>query len=357
MGLYDDILMENESVFRNEDALDFEWLPPVLPNRENEVAYIAEVTKPLFVGKRAQNLFISGAPGIGKTTSVKFVLNELKESSDSIMPIYVNCWKSSTNHSIFLDIAKQINLPFPNKGVSTESIAESVFSKLRSTKGVVFAFDEIDKSENMDFLYKALESLGKSVCIIAITNNKEFLLELDSRLQSRLSLESLHFKKYSREEIENILWDRVKHAFVPGVFKKELLKSVSEKTHQIGDIRTGMFLLQKSGRFAEKDAEKTISIDHINKALQTITEFKKKTNLENLSNLQVKMYELIKKEPGKVSGHYYRELTNSGVDISSRYFRSNIKQLEDSGLIKSKETGKGFVGRSRILEPYGDTLK
>jgi orc1/cdc6 family replication initiation protein len=356
MGLYDNILMEGESIFRNEDVLDFEWLPPVLPHRETQVEYIAEVTKPLFTGRKPQNLFISGAPGIGKTTSVRFVLKELKESSDNIVPIYVNCWKCSTNHSIFLEIARQINLPFPNKGVSTESIAESVFSKLNRWKGVVLAFDEIDKAEDTDFLYKVLESLGKKACVIMTTNNKEFLIELDGRLKSRLAPESMHFKKYSYSEIKDILLDRVKHSFVPGAFNNEMIDIIAKKTEEIGDIRTGMFLLQKAGRFAEKDAAKKIDESHIKKAIETLTEFTKKTNMENLSDLQAKIYALIKKNPGKISGEYHNILKKEGTDISSRYFRSNIKHLEDSGLIRTRDTGKGFIGRSRIIEPYGDNL-
>ena len=73
MGIFGDMLKEGESLFRNEDALDGEFIPKNLPYRENQHQHIATVIKPLLMGRNGRNLFICGAPGIGKTAAVKWV--------------------------------------------------------------------------------------------------------------------------------------------------------------------------------------------------------------------------------------------------------------------------------------------
>ena len=40
-------------------------------------------------GKSGKNLFIYGAPGIGKTAAMRFVLNELEEETEEVVPIYI----------------------------------------------------------------------------------------------------------------------------------------------------------------------------------------------------------------------------------------------------------------------------
>jgi Cdc6-like AAA superfamily ATPase len=54
-----------------------------------------------------------------------------------------------------------------------------------------------------------------------------------------------------------------------------------------------------------------------------------------------------------ITGNLYKEYKRQGGKLTERSFRTYIKRLEQMGLIKTKETGKGFRGRSRVIE-YGD---
>ena len=82
MGIFGDMLREGESLFKNEDALDGDFIPRNLPYRENQHHHVASVIKPLLMGRNGRNLFICGAPGIGKTAAVKWVLRELEEETN-----------------------------------------------------------------------------------------------------------------------------------------------------------------------------------------------------------------------------------------------------------------------------------
>ena len=97
MGLFDDILHEDESLFLDEIALDYDYVPKEIPYREEQQHFIARCISPLLNKKTGRNLFIHGSPGIGKTLACLFVKRELEEKTDDVFTIYVNCWKKDNN--------------------------------------------------------------------------------------------------------------------------------------------------------------------------------------------------------------------------------------------------------------------
>ncbi len=83
MGLFVDVLKEGESVFKQEEALDYEFIPKALPFRENQQHALAACIKPLLQGRNGRNVFVYGAPGIGKTAATKWVLQELEQAEQA----------------------------------------------------------------------------------------------------------------------------------------------------------------------------------------------------------------------------------------------------------------------------------
>ena len=47
--------------------------------KEQQQKHIARCIAPLLQGRQGENLFIHGAPGIGKTAALKWVLRDLEE--------------------------------------------------------------------------------------------------------------------------------------------------------------------------------------------------------------------------------------------------------------------------------------
>ena len=107
-----DFLESSESIFLNDAALDYNFIPGILLHREGQQAYIGNSIKLLEQGRNGRNLFIFGAPGIGKTLATKYVLKQVENNSDEIMPIYVNCWKHDTSYKILLEICNLIDYKF-----------------------------------------------------------------------------------------------------------------------------------------------------------------------------------------------------------------------------------------------------
>jgi len=89
--LFKDMLGSEESLFKNEVALNFDYQPKLIPFREIHQKTIASCIKPLFQKRNGKNLFIHGMPGVGKTVACRHVLDELPETTDEIIPLYINC--------------------------------------------------------------------------------------------------------------------------------------------------------------------------------------------------------------------------------------------------------------------------
>src|SRR2546425_6987871 len=94
---------EESRIFKNEEVLYPEYLPDVLPHREEQVKLLARNLTPASEGRKPQNTFVYGTPGIGKTAATKYVFREF-ESYSGIKTVYINCWDFKTSLAILSQI-------------------------------------------------------------------------------------------------------------------------------------------------------------------------------------------------------------------------------------------------------------
>ncbi|MCC7574462.1 AAA family ATPase [Candidatus Woesearchaeota archaeon] len=345
MGVFNEILRSDQTLIKNDDALSYEFLPKLLPFRETEQKYLATCIKPLFNNRSGRNLLIHGPPGIGKTAATKHVLRDLEEETDEIEVIFINCWQKNTTYKVLLEICDVIGYRFTQNKKTTELF--KVISSIINKKSAVFVFDEIDKAEELDFLYYVLEEIHRKA-VFLITNYKTWMLELDERIKSRLVPELLEFKQYNLEETKQILKERLTYAFYDGAWKEENIKPIYDKAYEVKDIRTGLFLLRESALIAEEESSKEIKKEHVQKALRKIDDFtiKNKDLLEEETQL---IYELVKQKSGSKIGDLYNTYKERGGNSSYKTFQRKINKLEEAKFISTKkQTGSG--GNTTIVE-------
>ncbi len=352
MGLFDNVLKGNESLIKNEDALDYEFLPKILPYREQEQRYLATCIKPLFNNRSGRNLLIHGPPGIGKTAATKFVLRDLEEETDQIHAIYINCWQKNTTYKVMLEMCDLLGYKFTQNKKTTElfQVAASIINK----SGAVFVFDEIDKAEEFDFLYFVLEEIYHK-SIFLITNYKSWLVELDERIKSRLMPELVEFKQYNEAETRGILKERLKYAFAEGIWDEEAFEMIAKKTAQIKDIRSGLFLMRESALQAEEKASKKITKEHVEKALKKLEDFTIKSSEELAVDEQI-ILEVIKKHSGSKIGDLYRMYKKNGGTASYKTFQRKIAKLEEGKFITTTKTKGGAEGNTTIINKVNKSL-
>ncbi|MDP4012529.1 MAG: AAA family ATPase [Candidatus Nanoarchaeia archaeon] len=348
MGIFKDILSNSESLFLNEDALDSDYTPPIIKYRENQQAYVANCIKPLLMGRSGKNLFISGSPGIGKTVAVTHILNELKNETEEIETIYINCWKKDTAYKVMLEICNQINYRF-TQNRSTDELLQSI-TKILNKSGVVIVLDEADKLTENSVIYSLLEDLYKKT-IILIANDKTWLSDLDERIRSRLMPEILEFNAYNAEETSGILKQRIEFALVPNILENEAFELISKKTYEARDIRSGLFLLKEAANSAESESSKRIRIAHANKAVEKLNEFHIKKS-EEFTEEELKILDFIKVNSGKAMGDIHKEYEKQSSMPYRTFFRK-IKLLEKARRISLHNEGIGKV--TKVI--YGSEKK
>lgn len=344
MSIFKNMLNSGESLFRDTIFLSYDFQPKVLFARESEQQRFAVAIRPLLQGHNGRNVFVSGAPGIGKTTACRHVLRELEEESDEIYTIYVNCWKENTTYKIYYKICEELGFKFIANKKTSELFA---LIKAKVNKGgVVFVFDEIDKLEETDFLYTILEDIYRK-SIFLITNYRDTYSQMDERIRSRLNPEFLMFRPYTQAEIVKILKQRRDYAFVQNCWDEESFLEIVEKCLDTNDIRTGLYLMKESGAIAEDKSSKKIGGEHVALAIKKVEDFhiKSKDNLED--ELQV-ILSIIKDNNGSKIGDLYSMYKEMGSQISYKSFQRRISKLSEANYINTQKVS-GKEGNTTLV--------
>lgn len=346
MGLFNDMLKSDETLFKNDIALDYEYLPKILPFREQQQRHIATCIKPLLAEKNGKNVFIYGAPGIGKTAATRFVLRDLEEESEEVVPIYVNCWQKNTSFKIVIEICNILGYKLTHNKRTDElfNIVKGILNK----KSVVFAFDEVDKLEDLDFLYMISEEIYRKT-ILLITNYKDWLINLDERLRSRMMAELLEFKPYNLEETRGILKQRAGYALMPGVLDTDALEAITKKTANLNDMRYGLNLMRVAANEAENKSSRKITLEHVDSAVSKMDDFAVKKTLD-LTDDERTILNLVKENSGKRIGEVYDFYKKADGKSAYKTFQRKVKKLQEGKFISVDKTEGGPEGNTTIVK-------
>ena len=353
MPIFQDMLKSGESLFtENVEALDFDFIPKKVPFREKEQTEVAICIKPLFQKRNGKNILVHGKPGIGKTVAVKHLLTEIEDEYDEIFTVFINCWQKNTSYKIMLEMCEQLGYKF-TQNKKTDELLTVVTDIANDNTGIVIVFDEVDKVDDLDFMYMLLEEMNRK-SIVLITNYKSWLDNLDERIKSRLISDVLEFKEYNEKETTEILKQRMKYAFINGVWEDDAFKIIADKTCELKDIRTGLYLLKEAGQIAENRSSQKITKKDSEKAVSKLTEFSSKET-EDLQPDESEILEVIKKNSGFKIGDLFK-LYPRNKDITYKTFQRKIKKLENGNYISVKKIDGGIEGKTSLIT-YGGIKK
>ncbi|XP_052234424.1 cell division control protein 6 homolog [Dreissena polymorpha] len=188
--------------------------PERLIGRDTEMTEIRSFLKGHMTKKTAGSLYISGAPGTGKTAVLTHIIDELK-GSHSCKSVYLNCMTLDNSATVFGKLYTDIT----GKNMPTAKERLRAVEKVLTSDGpsVVLILDEIDQldSKNQEVLYTIFEwpSLPKSrLILVGIANALDLTDRVLPRLQARPNCcpKLLNFAPYTKEQISAILKDRIK---------------------------------------------------------------------------------------------------------------------------------------------------
>ncbi|RLG68857.1 MAG: hypothetical protein DRO11_08485, partial [Methanobacteriota archaeon] len=365
-----DILEHHQTLFRNEYALAFDHIPQEFPHREGQIEALARTIRPALKGEKPFNCLCFGPTSTGKTGSVKYLFRQLSEYS-SIKPIYINCFITNSPTAIMNTILSKItNYAVRRKGVALDE-TYTMLLKIIKRRGVIpiIALDEIDalltRKDSQETLYHLLrtyETMEKTyIGLIGIINDAFLTKEFDPRVKSVLCQEEIYYPPYSLEEIKTIIQERVKEAFLPGVLEPGVITLTAQYAYEKDrDIRVAFETLRKAGVIAEKDARKTITVEHVKTAYQEAKHVHIKTLLDRLDDEEKEMLRTILKQysPNK-------ETTSDAVIAemvekhhrTPQHYRSLLRRLEWLRLVDLLELDRRGHAKEIILRVPPDVLE
>jgi len=273
-----DLLMWDETIFRDPEVLEIDYVPEQFEFRDTQMRELAFQIRPGLRGGRPLNTVCKGLPGTGKTTSVKKLFTEIEETTKKLDPVYINCQTDNNKFAIISQIYKKLagHLP-PASGTSFKQVFDAIARILIKDEIVLLvALDDANyllyENEINKVLYTLLRSHetyeGTRIGVIIIISDLDIDISraVDARVASVFLPTEIDFPPYGDEEVREIMKARARQGLYQGVLSEEMLELVVEQTLKSGDLRVGIDLLKRSALAAERAARRSIERDDVCKA-------------------------------------------------------------------------------------------
>jgi cell division control protein 6 len=364
------LLMWDETLFRDPEVFEIDYVPEQFNHRETQMRELAFQIHPGLRGGRPLNSICRGLPGTGKTTSVRRLFAEIEESTKKLVPMYINCQIDNTKFAIFSQIYRRLSghLP-PASGTSFKQVYDAIARLLLKEESVLLvALDDANyllyENEMNRVLYSLLRSYeaypGTRIGVIVIISDMDVDLSrvVDSRVSSVFRPTEIYFPPYSEEEVREILQARVMQGLFPGSLSEDMFDLVVEQTQKSGDLRVGIDLIKRAALHAEHRAGRSIERDDICRAYDISKYLHLSSSVRALKEEErAVLHSLARQSMADIdmnTGEVYKAVKNT-MAIGYTRFYEIVKKLDAMRLIDLQyRDGKG---RTRVISLRYDPMK
>jgi cell division control protein 6 len=371
-------LRAHHSVFKDESKLDINFVPSKLPHRDKEKRLLMEffsfvLTTP---EKMAQRVIVTGDIGTGKTALCqKFgqdLTLEAHKRNLNLHYVHVNCREYRGKLFLILQHALTILKPtFPQRGYGAEEVLRALMQNLDEENAhMILALDEFDsliEAEGSDAVYNLTrmqelrQDKPQRISLICIMRDLDATKKLDDSARSTLQRSVIRLVRYGKEQLIDILNDRVALAFELGAVPEDVVSLTADLAQdESGNARFAIELLWRAGKYADADDLETVFPECVRQAVSNIIPSVKKSELDTFG-LHEKLFLLGAAEVFKESTQAYASLTEiekayavaceeyEEKPVSHTQLWSYLKVLSALGILKSEVSGEGTRGRQTLI--------
>ncbi|MEM1627755.1 MAG: ORC1-type DNA replication protein [Desulfurococcaceae archaeon] len=373
--------LNRPSIFKSRESLMPEYIPDSLPHRDNELRQLVSYFKHLVTspGSISQRVLVIGGVGTGKTALTRLFgrsfVRLASEKGYRVAYVHVNCHRNRTLFNVIYDIASQLNIPIPSRGLSVKEMFDALLTYLEETDMYVIAaldefhyFASIAGKDSVYFIartYDAHEGI-KYLNYIFIATDMSKLAFLDPVTEGYLLRHMVKLEPYTSSQLYDILKYRAELSFFENTYDEETLKFIAEYEGVDkgggGNARHALEILLMSGDIAEKEGSRKITLEHVRKAIMSlsrdivsISESIRNSPLHELLVL-LSIVKLLRRSGVKeVKMGEIEEEYRVLCDIYNEYPRRHtqiyeyIQSLARTGIIHAYPSGKGHRGRTTLV--------
>ncbi|MCX8150792.1 MAG: ORC1-type DNA replication protein [Candidatus Bathyarchaeota archaeon] len=366
------------SVFKDEAKLDINYIPEHLPHREKEHRLLTEFFNFIlnFPEKMTQRVIVTGEIGTGKTALCqRFGANmtiEANKHGVNFRYIHVNCREYRGKLSLILQHAVNVLMPnFPKRGFSAEEILGTLLQNLdEENTHLILALDEFDvliENEGADAVYNLtrLQEMrsGKPqrLSFIFIMRDLSVTKRLDDSARSTLQRNIIRLEKYGKDQLVDILNERVQLAFEPATIPEDVVSFAADiAQNESGNARFAIELLWRAGKYADAEDQRVVTPDCLRKAVSSIIPTLQKNEIESL-NFHEKLFLLAAAEVFKDKEKAYATLMEieKAYAVACEEFEEQpnshtmlwkyVQMFSALGILKTEISGTAQRGRSTLI--------
>ena len=362
-----------KSVFKDQRTLSFDYVPPKLVHRDDQMKRLIMLFRPVLDSNFSQNAVLIGSVGTGKTATSKRFCIDLKEYGEkhqkAIDWTIVNCRQRNSESSVILQVVNHFQPNFPDRGFSITEMLRILRKDLEKRKvHLVIVLDEADvllKKAGPDIIYK-LTRFGeekvdaREYISLILISQKNVLDLMDAASASTFKRTNLiEFGKYSYEELRDIVTQRAELAFHEGAVGEDAVDLVAEVASEWGDARFAIEILEKAGMLADEEGVDEVSVEHVRgakaEAYSSITESK----LLDL-DLHQKLTLLAIARSSKGKAFVTTREVESAYKVACEErehkprahtaFWGLMKDLDTLGIVSAKKSGPGISGKTTVIK-------
>jgi len=331
-------------MLRDGTVFDDDHLPREIVGRNSQMNEVTDALAPVEEGARAENCFLFGPSGAGKTTVARAAVRALRQEVLDVPTAYVNCWKDYTRSGVLERAAKSLANAAVSKNASASDLVETLQSALDSPSIIIL--DEVDQLREPGTLYDLHSVRGLSWICIA-NREVDLLARMDERVRSRVSVGyRVQFDRYDVDTVTEILVRRARQGLDSGAVERGTLRRIAELAD--GDARRAITALRVAARKAQTEGASTVSAELVDDAVLDATEEVRRKTVSKLNDHQRVLYECLETHGPLIQKELYEQYRDAHPDpITLRALRkTHLPKLAHYNLIETARDGGGKTYRT-----------
>lgn len=326
-------------MLRDGTVFDDDHLPREIVGRNSQMNEVTDALAPIEDGGRAENCFLFGPSGAGKTTVARAAVRALRREVLEVPTAYVNCWKDYSRSGVLERAAKNLAGAAVPKNAAARDLIDTLQVSLDAPSVIVL--DEVDQLRDPGTLYD-LHSVHGLAWICIANREVDLLARMDERVRSRVSVGyRVQFDRYDVDTVTEILDRRARQGLDPGAVERDTLRRIAELVD--GDARRAITALRVAARKAEREGLSRIPSRLADDAVFDAEAVVRRKTVSKLNHHQRVLYECIEDHGPLIQKELYERYEAEHPDpITLRALRKgHLPKLEHYNLIETERGGSG----------------